>query len=145
METFIPSYRKLGEGFSYLEKMKGAEHPGRRTTIKGYQSPASWICDLTALKKVVCLCSYCCVKFNHRKLHYRKGFVPGSPRDGSAANGKCDACKQQMENCGGGTWYTHESIYAQTCVDPSEARRNARAMAGRKSIWRAINEGRNSK
>ena len=140
----VPKYGPtLGQGFSRLERAKAAEHPGRRTTIRGYQSPASWITDLLSLRKVLCLCSYCRVKFDHRKHHYRKGFIPGAPEGGSAANGKCDACKQIMEHCGGGTWFTHETIYPKTCIEPREAKRKARAMAGEKSVWRAINEGRN--
>ena len=139
----VPKYARLGEGFSRREIAEAAEHPGRRTTIKGYQSPASWIVDLLSLKKVIVLCSYCRIKFDHRKVNYRKGFVPGAPEGGSGATGPCDACKQRCENCGGGTWYTHETIYEKTCIDPAEARRRARAMAGQKTVWRAINQRRN--
>ena len=144
MDTLIPKHSKLGEGFSRREKELSYIHPGRRTSVKGYQSPASWISDLLGLKKAICLCSFCKVKFDHRKHHYRKFYVVAITglTDGHRVNGRCDACKQRMEHCGGGTAYVHESEYAKVCIDPMEARRKARAAAREHSVWAHINQGR---
>lgn len=127
----IPRYGKLGEGFSQREKAKANEHPGRRTTIRGYQSPASWISDLTDLKKLIILCPFCRVKFNPRKHGYRKYYCPDVTMvtDGYAVNGQCDGCKQMTVNCGGGTGFIHESEYLKVCIDPISAKRAARARA----------------
>ena len=139
--VIVPKYARLGEGFSKFEKLKAAEHPGRNTSIKGYQSPATWITDLLGLKKMIILCSFCRVKFNHKKLHYRPMYVPDvtGQTDGYQANGQCDACKQPTVNCGGGTAFIFEEYYSQLCQDPLDARRKARAAAGAVSAWRAIN------
>lgn len=108
------------------DRLKALEHPGRRTT--GAQSAASWVLDLSDLKKVILLCGICRTKFNPRKHRYRRFYVPDptSKTDGYRHNGVCDACKQRTENCGGGTAFVHESTYALVCIDPAEARRKAR-------------------
>ena len=109
------------------------EHPGRRTD--GSQTAASWIADLSALKKTIILCDVCRVKFNPRKHGYRRMFVsdPTHKSDGYSVGGKCDGCKQRTENVGGGVAFIHETLYAQVCVDPSEARRKAR-LAWRRGV-----------
>lgn len=137
--VIVPKYSKVGQGFSKKEIFKSFEHPGRRTD--GTQSAASWIGDLSDLKKCILLCSYCRRNFNHKKNHYRLMFVPDhtGATDGFQSNGQCDACKQQTANCGGGTAYVHESYYARVCVDPSVARRSARAAAKAWSVSNAIN------
>lgn len=108
------------------EVLRSLEHPGRRTD--GRQSPASWLSDLTALKKCILLCDFCRVKFNPRRHGYRKLYAPdpSSRTGGYTHNGVCDACKQRTENVGGGTAYIHEETYNLVCVDPAVARRQAR-------------------
>ena len=143
--VIVPKYGKLGQGFSRLERLKAAEHPGRRTTIKGYQSPASWIADLISLKKFITLCSFCQHKFNPRKHGYRKfNYMSTTTNDVTfAVNGKCDGCKQETALAGGGMGYVSEQYYKQICVDPAEARRKARmAWRGMESVWTAIQKAR---
>lgn len=141
----IPRHKKLGEGFSQQEKAKSFIHPGRQTNPqRGYQSAASWISDLTQLKKIIILCSFCRVKFNPRKHGYRRYYVADASgvTDGYQVSGKCFDCKGFTMHLGGGTAYVHESEYAKVCMDPMEARRNARAAAGRSSVWSFINKWR---
>lgn len=137
MITLVPKHHRLGEGFSKQEVAQSLEHPGRNTRT---QSAASWISDLSTLKKTILLCSYCRVKFNPRRHHYRRLFTPDvtGMTDGYISNGKCDACKQRTENMGGGTAYVHEALYNQVAVDPTVARRNARASAKAWSVTRAL-------
>ncbi len=129
MIPLIPKYAKLGQGFSVREIAKADEHPGRR--VDGSQSAPSWIADLVDTRKTVLLCSFCRPHFNPRKHNYRKFYIPDHTghTDGYQVNGMCDACKQMTVNCGGGTAFVHEEIYALTCIDPVVARRNARASA----------------
>ena len=102
---------------------KSTEHPGRQR-----HTPASWICDLTDLKKTILLCGVCRVKFNPRKHGYRRLFVgdPTGKTDGYSANGRCDACSERTENIGGGTAFVHETLYHAVSQDPAVARRKAR-------------------
>ena len=106
--------------------LRSHEHPGRPTN--GRLTPGGWIADLTGLKKVIILCSFCRPKWNPRKHGYRKMYIPdpSGKTDGYQSNGTCDGCKQRTENCGGGTAFIHESTYHQVCEDPLEARRLAR-------------------
>jgi len=130
----VPKNAKLGQGFSKAQIAASAEHPGRRTD--GTQSAASWLSDLTGLKKLIVLCSFCRVKFNPRKNGYRRFYVHdiAGATDGYAANGRCDACKQPTVNAGGGTAFIHEETYDLVCVDPIEQRRQARRRSA--SAWR---------
>lgn len=131
----VPAHARLGQGFSYKQQRESDEHPGRRTD--GSQSAASWVGDLTDLKKTIILCSFCRVNFNPRKNHYRRMYVPDHTghTDGYQVNGKCDACKQMTINSGGGTAFVHEQFYNQICQDPIVARRNARAKAKACTSW----------
>ena len=140
----VPKYHRLGEGFNEREIFEAAVHPGRRTQIKGYKSPASWVSDLTDLKKLVILCSFCRVKFNPRKHGYRKYYCPDVSMitDGYAVNGQCDGCKQMTINAGGGTGFIHESEYQKVCIDPIDARRRARARARAMNPWLYIQKTR---
>lgn len=146
VNVFTPKYNRLGEGFSRIEQIAALEHQGRRTNpARGYQSAAAWVADLNDLKKCILLCSFCRVKFSHRKSHYRKMYAAdlSGKTDGYTANGMCDACKQQTVNCGGGTAYVHESEYSKVCVDPLDARRKARAAArASMTAWSFINRTR---
>lgn len=138
--VLVPKHGKLGEGFSKKEILASQEHPGRRVTSKGYQSPAAWIDNLVALRKFIILCSFCRHKFNHRKNHYRRFYVPDMTgrTDGFIVNGKCDACKQETVLLGGGSGYVHEEEYNKTCEEPSSVRRvNARAKHYARSVWLA--------
>ena len=140
--VIVPKYARLGEGFSRREKAQALEHPGRRTTPHGYQSAVQWITDLLALKKCIILCSFCAVKFPCHKYHFRKMYRPdiSGKTSGYVMNGKCDACKQETANLGGGVGYVHEEMYALTCLDPSESKRRRRALVGVKPIWSFLNK-----
>jgi hypothetical protein len=133
----VPAHARLGEGFTKVEKLKAEEHPGRNTNIVGYQSPANWICDKADLKKLILLCSWCRLKFNHRKNHYRPFFVRDNTgkTSGYESNGQCDGCKEQTALRGGGTAFVHESEYAKTCREPVMVRRMSRAAYYAKSAW----------
>lgn len=138
MITIVPKYSKLGLGFSRKEKVLAMAHPGRRTD--GKQSAATWVTDLTALRKVVILCSFCRGKFNPRRHGYRRIYTPDptGKTDGYTVNGDCDACKGWTPNLGGGTAYTPDELYVKTHMDPAEARRARRARLGDTSIWERI-------
>ena len=138
MEAFVWKHGKAGEGFSQKEINRSFEHPGRRTD--GSQSAASWIGDIGERKQCIILCSFCRAKFNPRKHHYRKYYVMDitGRTDGHAVNGKCDDCKQFTANLGGGTAFIHEAFYSQICTDPTDARRQQRAAAGRFSVSRFL-------
>ena len=143
MTTFlIPKHAKLGQGFSKQEKLKAREHPGRRTD--GSQSAATWIADRLGLRKDVILCSFCRVKFNPRRHGYRRVFIPDwtGKTDGYTVNGQCDSCKQWTPNAGGGTAFVAEEVYSLTHIDPSEARRNARAAAKSLGTWQFLQKRR---
>lgn len=144
MEAFVAKHGKLGEGFSKLDIVNSLEHPGRRTTAKGYQSPTAWISDRVALNQTIILCSYCRKDFNPRKVGYRKFYAADNSgvTDGYTVNGKCDRCKQFTVNCGGGVAFIPEATYPTVCIDPAEARRKARAAAGQRSVWRHIQKER---
>ncbi len=143
----VPKYHRMGEGFSKREIATSFEHPGRRTTPHGYQSPASWISDLTALKKLIVLCSVCRQHFNPRKHGYRKAYIPDSSgkTSGYEINGKCAGCKQETANMGGGTGFTPEETYNLLYVDPVQARRNARARWKAQTVSVVIERIRQSK
>ena len=145
--VIVPRYHKLGEGFSRQEILKSYEHPGRRTAAHGYQSPAAWISDCVALKKLIILCSVCRQHFNPRKHNYRRAYIPDSSgkTDGYAVNGKCFGCKEETANVGGGTGYVPEETYNLLFVDPVQARRNARATWKAQSAWNVIQRARQSK
>lgn len=134
MIVTVPKYAKLGQGFSKVEQAAALEHPGRRTD--GTQSAATWLGDLSSLKKLIILCSFCRPKFNPRKNGYRRFYVHDitGATDGHAANGRCDACKQPTVNSGGGTAFVHEATYDLVCVDPVEQRRKARMRSA--AAWR---------
>ena len=126
-----------------MPSVDSLEHPGRRTTIKGYQSPASWLTDLVALRKFIILCSFCRTKFNHRKNRYRRFYCQDitGKTDGFQVNGRCDACKQNTVLLNGGSGYVAEELYSQVCEEPSSIRRvNARAKNYAKSIWSACSQ-----
>jgi hypothetical protein len=129
----VPKYSKLGQGFSRAEKLQAMEHPGRRTTARGYQSPASYVCDLADSGSAILLCKWCATKFNFRRSRYRKRFVPdhSGKTDGFTVNGQCKACKQQTASMGGGLMFVTEATYNLVSIDPSEAKRRWRQM------WRA--------
>ncbi len=133
--VIVPAHARLGKGFTQAQKQESFEHPGRR--VDGSQSAASWVGDLTDLKKTIILCSFCRPNFNPRKNHYRRMYVADvtGRTDGYQVNGKCDACKQFTANAGGGTAYVHEEHYNLVCQDPITARRNARAKAKASSAW----------
>jgi hypothetical protein len=125
----VPKYHRLGEGFTKAEKLKALEHPGRRTRIAGYQSPATWITELSDMRKGILLCSFCKVNFNPRRNKYRRRFVPdpSGKTDGYQSNGQCDACKERTEAIGGGgTFFVAEEYWELVSIDPSEAKRRAR-------------------
>ena len=133
--VIVPAHARLGEGFTKKEVLESMEHPGRQTNSrKGYQTPAAWLDDLGALRKCILLCGFCRHKWNPRTHGYRPMFVPDytGKTDGYQATGKCDACKEQTANLGGGRAFVHEEEYAKLCIDPKIARRNARAAWGEK-------------
>jgi hypothetical protein len=139
-QVFIPRGSKLGEGYTKAEKLKGQEikplHGGKRA-----QGRAGWLSDLIALRKVIILCSFCRSKFNPRQHGYRRVFIPDytGKTDGYQVNGTCDWCKQETAQIpGGGTAFQSEELYQLTCIDPTEARRAARASAKSLSTWQSI-------
>ena len=118
------------------------EHPGRR--VNGTQSAASWIMDLVSTKKTLLFCAICASKFNPRRHGYRKMYVPDytGKTDGYMANGRCDACKQMTISTGGGRAFITEETYQLTCIDPVDARRQARLKArSAATAWSFINQG----
>ena len=133
--VIVPKYSRLGEGFSKREIANAAEHPGRRTD--GSQSAASWVGDLTDLRKCIVLCYFCAHKFNFRRNHYRRLVVGNSPN----ANGQCDACKARWFD-DSGVAYVHESEYEKVCVDPAALRRRKRAEAKAVSVSFFIKKGK---
>ncbi|MGH9876293.1 MAG: hypothetical protein ACRD5H_01530 [Nitrososphaerales archaeon] len=140
MDTFIPRGTKLGEGFSKAEKLQATEVTPQHQASKG-RSRVGWINDLLALRKVIILCSFCRVKFNPRKHGYRRVFVPDASgkTDGYMVNGNCDSCTQWTPNVGGGTAFQCEEDYLKTHIDPTTARRQARAGAKALGAWNFIN------
>lgn len=138
--VLVPRGAKLGEGFSRAEKLEALVHPGRRTD--GTQSRATWLADLTDLRKAIILCAaYCAPKFNPRRHGYRKFYVPdlAGKTDGYTSNGQCDGCKQSTVLLpGGGRTFIPEETYRLVCIDPMDARREARARAGIQTTWERI-------
>ena len=129
--VIVPRHTKLGEGFSRREIADSLLHPGRRTATNGYQSRASWICDLIDTKKCIHLCSFCQVKFNPKKNHYRLYYAP--------SRGFCDSCKQWTAS---GRAFITEQSYNLVRIDPVKARREQRAQAYGYSTWRAVEQSR---
>ena len=143
MHGFVSKHARLGEGFSRRERVESFVHPGRRTDpVKGYQSAVAWISDLMDNRKLILLCSFCRIKFDFRKYHYRKFVVPDSTgkRNPELSQGMCDACKGQCANLGGGIAYIEETTFSQLCIDPAEAKRKRRAQMGEVPIWRAVDQ-----
>ena len=140
MEAFIPRGAKLGEGFTKAEKVMAEEVTPQHKASKG-QSRAGWISDLLALRRIIILCSYCRAKFNPRKVNYRRVFVPDTTgkSDGYTVNGHCDGCASWTPNVGGGTAFQPEEDYLATHIDPTIARRHARASAKELGTWEFVN------
>ncbi len=127
----VPKNRKLGQGFSKTERIASLEHPGRRTKMSGYQSPAAWIGDLADSRKLIILCSFCKNKFNYKKNKYLHRFTPdlSGKTSGFHVNGKCDGCKQQTMRMGGeARMFIAEENWKLGSIDPSLAKRRAKAM-----------------
>lgn len=139
-EVFISKYgNKLGEGYSKAEKIEATRITPQHQASKG-RSRTGWMADLVALRKVIILCSWCRKNFNPRKYGYRRVYVPDytGKTDGYTVNGDCDYCRTFTPNAGGGTAFQPEELYRQTHIDPVQARRESRARAGQKTIYRAI-------
>lgn len=142
-DVVIPKHAKLGEGFSRAEKLASQEvkplHGGKIA-----QGRACWLDDLITLRKVVILCDFCRAKFNPRRFGYRRVYVPDSSgkSDGYTVNGYCDWCKNNTAIMGGGAAFQPEELYKLTTVDPTVARREARAAAKQLGTWKYINQKR---
>lgn len=134
---FIPKHGKLGQGFSRADIIDSMAHPGRRTSARGYQSPASWITELADGRKAILLCQICDAKFSASKNKYRLNYTPDptGATSGYVCNGMCDACKEQTVNLGGGKLWIAEEYWAEVSVDPQVARRNARMAWGQPKRW----------
>jgi len=141
---FVPRHNKLGQGFSKKEVVASRIHPGRN--VKAGQTAASWVIDLASLRKPVLLCTWCRDKFPANKFKYRQYFSPdrSGVTSGFCVNGRCDACKGETANTpGGGVMFIAEETYNLNCIDPCEARRNARqAWRGVGSAWSMISKGK---
>jgi hypothetical protein len=130
MIPLIPKHNKLGEGFSKIDYLGSAEHPGRRVNaLKGYQSAAGWVIGLIDLRKPVILCGYCRHKFDPKHARYRRFFcLDSTGQNGYVTNGQCDDCKQDTRRSpGGGTMFISEESYSQICQEPPAQRRSVRA------------------
>lgn len=139
-EVFISKHGgKLGTGFSGREKMLAEAITPQHQASKG-RSRSSWLSDLLSLRKVIILCAWCRKTFNPRKHGYRRVFVPDytGKTDGYTVNGSCDWCKQETALVGGGTAFQPEELYAQTHMDPVDARRRSRAEAKRQTVSAAL-------
>lgn len=136
----VPKYHRLGEGFSKQEQIQALRHPGRRTTPHGYQSPASWLSDLIALRKLIILCFSCRAYFNPRRHGYRRHYMPDKSgrTDGYGLNGICNRCKAETVNAGGGTGYVPEETYNLNCIEPCAVRRFERGKHFALSTWNFI-------
>ncbi len=134
----VPKYAKLGTGFSRQEKREAQLHPGRQANVKkgGYQSAASWICDIADLRKGILLCSWCRKYFNPKRNKYRIKYTPdpSGKTSGYVANGVCNGCKCRTEDTGGGVFLVAEEYWKQLSVDPGEARAMWRARAKARGI-----------
>jgi len=75
----------------------------------------SWIHDLCASKKVICLCSFCTHKFNPGRLGYIKD------RLFPVCQAKCDGCSTFDARC---TAYFFDEFYTQVHATPQERRAN---------------------
>lgn len=69
--------------------------------------------DLSALRKVIVLCSFCAHKFNPKAAHYRK------ETDFPVAVGRCDGCKVHDIRC---TLFIAEETYQQVRMTRADAR-----------------------
>ena len=145
MTTFlIPKYRALGQGFSARERRQARYHAGRR--VDGTQSAATWIVNLTDLRKLITLCGFCARKFNPKRHGYRRFYVPDQTglTNGYACSGVCDACKARLVATG--VAFIAEETYAQVCVDPVEQRRRARMTArAAATVWTTIHRMQDSR
>jgi len=135
--------KRLGEGFSKAAKLQALEWPGRQTQpARGYQTPVSYLSDLLALRRVIILCQVCAPRFAKecQHQHYRKVFIPDftGRTDGYTVNGRCDSCTQETAIVGGGRAYQPEEEYLKTHIDPSQARRAARATAKALGTWQFV-------
>lgn len=134
----VPRGVKLGEGFSRSEQREALFHQGRRTD--GTQSAATWITDLTDLRKLITLCGFCAGQFNPKRHGYRRWHVPDlvGATNGYAVSGQCDACKTKL--VANGQSFVAEETYALVCIDPLQARREARQRArAARHTWAAFN------
>lgn len=132
----VGKYAKLGRGFSRREVVDSHLHPGRRTD--GRQTKASWLSDLTDLRKLILLCQFCQPKFNPGRHRYRTWYCPdwSGVTDPRAANGICDGCKTRIYSAGRA--YVAEEIFALVCRDPLDQRRAARYKALATSVSEAV-------
>lgn len=138
---------RLGQGFNKGQQLKAMEAPGRQTNPRrGYQTPVAFISDRLALRQVLILCNICAPKFAPvaKRARYRLVFIPDQTgvTDGYTVNGQCDSCAQETVMMGGGRAYQPEELYAKTHLDPSEARRAARAAAKSLSTWQFLEHRR---
>lgn len=127
----VPKYTKLGEGFSRSEQREANFHPGRRTD--GSQTAASWLADLSDLRKLITLCGFCATKFNPRRNGYRRWYAPDHTGNtsGHTVSGVCDACKSPL--VANGVAFIAAETYNLVCIDPVDARRQARMKA--RAAW----------
>lgn len=128
--TIVPKYHRIGEGFSRVEKLQAAEHPGRQVNPqRGYQSASTWVTSLVSLRKPVILCGFCVHKFDPKYSNYRRFFcLDSNAQNGYITNGRCDDCKEDTRRTPGqGTMYIPEETYPQICLEPGLARRSIRA------------------
>jgi len=126
--NFVPKYGKLGQGFKKWEIIDSFAHPGRRTTAKGYQSPATWITELADTRKAILLCSLCDRKFDASSFKYLLRYTrdPSGITNGSVCNGMCDACKQPTADLGQGKLWVAAELWDSVSTNPQQARINQR-------------------
>lgn len=129
--ALVPKYHKLGSGFSRREQAEAMIHGGRRTD--GTQSAATWLADLADLRKLIMLCGFCAPRFNPARHRYRRWYVPDhtGTTSGYAVSGQCDGCKSRL--IGTGVSFVPEEDYRLICIDPLDARRQARQRA--RAAW----------
>jgi hypothetical protein len=132
----VPKHATLGTGFSRRDIAESHVHPGRRTD--GTQTAASWLSDLTDLRKLILLCAFCQSRFNPKRHRYRTWYSPdwSGATDPYQANGVCDGCKQRTYH--GGRAYVAEETYRLVCLDPVSQRRASRWQALATSIGDAV-------
>jgi hypothetical protein len=93
------------------EIVKSQEAPGKPKRMMA----GSWIHDLCASRKVICLCSFCTHKFNPGRLGYIK------EKNFPVVQAKCDGCSAFDQRCIAYFW---EETYYQVRSTPEERRRN---------------------